>query len=120
MWTQPSGVTMSTAYYQEAAAFVTWAVKWMCDRHATEGKAVLTNSVPALEAACGKNVCPFLTGRYMLGRLHEAAEAGDASIALNALDSSMAKVWRKYWMNNQLAPPGFGWGGEKIVRWGGR
>jgi hypothetical protein len=67
-------MTMSTTYYQVAAAFVTWAVKWICDRNATEGKAVRTNTVAALEAAHCKNVCPFFSGRYMtLGRLHEAA-----------------------------------------------
>jgi hypothetical protein len=53
---------MSAAYYQVAAVLVTWAVKWTCDRHATEGKAVLTNTVAALEAAYGTNVSPFFSG----------------------------------------------------------
>jgi serine/threonine protein kinase len=87
---QPSGITMTDAYYQVAAAFVTWAVKWMRDKQA-EGKPVAANTVPVLEAAYGKSIRAFFSGRYMtLGRLHEAALAGDASIALNAIGEKRA------------------------------
>jgi hypothetical protein len=62
----------------------------MCDKQ-VGGKPLRANTVPVLEAAYGESIRAFSSGRYMtLGRLHEAALAGDVSIAFNAIGENRA------------------------------